>query len=444
MHNKNILLLGFTRRTTYSLAKVLGKNNTLLISDRVCDEEKLSLFNNLKQPGFNLINLLGTQSPEILDNHNIDIVIVSPGVPLNIPIIVEAKKRGVPVIGDIELFYNFFKDNFYIGITGTDGKTTTTTLIYEIVKNEKNAFLAGNIGIPVFDIFESVSKESIIILELSSFQLEAIENFKPNIAVFLNLAEDHLDRYNSMEEYLAAKKRIFMNQKKDNYAIVNLDSPYYAKIIEGVKSQILTFSIKSKLANVYFKDNIIYFEGKPFIKRDEIFIKGIHNVENSMAAILAAKVSKISEDKIKETLKNFRGVEHRIEFVREINGVEFYNDSKSTTVNSLEKALLSFDKPIILIAGGRDKGLDFTPLRRLAKEKLKLLILIGEAKEKMQKELNFNPCIYANSLEEAVDIANRNAIPHDVVLLSPGCASFDMFENYEERGRLFKQYVNSL
>ncbi len=152
---------------------------------------------------------------------------------------------------------------------------------------------------PVFDIFESVSKESIIILELSSFQLEAIENFKPNIAVFLNLAEDHLDRYNSMEEYLAAKKRIFMNQKKDNYAIVNLDSPYYAKIIEGVKSQILTFSIKSELANVYFKDNIIYFEGKPFIKRDEIFIKGIHNVENSMAAILAAKVSKISEDKIK-------------------------------------------------------------------------------------------------------------------------------------------------
>ncbi|MGC8765433.1 MAG: UDP-N-acetylmuramoyl-L-alanine--D-glutamate ligase [Brevinematia bacterium] len=444
MKDRNILLLGFTERTTYSVARVLGKNNTILISDKVCDEGKLSLLSKLKNSGIEAINLLGDQSTSILDNYRVDIVIVSPGVPLDIPVVVEAKRRKIPVIGDIELFYSFFPENFYIGITGTDGKTTTTTLIYEILKNEKKAFLAGNVGIPIFSIFESVLPESYLVLELSSFQLEAIEKFRPNVAVFLNLAEDHLDRYNSMTEYLEAKRRIFINQKDSDFAIVNLDSPYFGEITRGLMSHLLTFSIKNEKADIYFKNDFIFLEGKPFIKRDEIFIKGIHNVENSMAAILAARIVGVSDESIKKTLRSFKGVEHRIEFVRNINGVEFYNDSKSTTVNSLEKALMSFENPVILIAGGRDKGLDFTRLKDLVREKLKLLILIGEAREKIQRELDFEPFVYSASLEEAVKIAYKNSLPGDVVLLSPGCASFDMFKNYEERGKLFKECVNLL
>ncbi len=440
----NILLLGFTKRTSFSVAKILGKENTILISDNVINDEKLSLINELEREKIKVINLLGNQSKEILDNYKIDKIIVSPGVPLNIPILEYAREKKIDCIGDIELFYGFFPENYYIGITGTDGKTTTTTLVYELIKTEKNALLGGNIGIPVFDLYSKVKRDSFIVLELSSFQLEAIKNFRPNIALFLNLAEDHLDRYSSMEEYLMAKKRIFLNQTNNDYAIINYDSPYYEKIIEGVKSKILTFSTKSEKATIYYKNNMIYYEGKLFINREEIFIKGIHNVENSMAAILAAKICNISDDSIKNVLRNFKGVEHRLEFIRNINGVDYYNDSKSTTVNSLEKALLSFYKPIILIAGGRDKGLDFTKIRELVHKKVKCLILIGEAKEKIKNELEFDNTFFENSLENAVKLAKEKAKEGDVILLSPGCASFDMFKNYEERGKVFKDIVNSL
>ncbi|MCX7820324.1 MAG: UDP-N-acetylmuramoyl-L-alanine--D-glutamate ligase [Brevinematales bacterium] len=444
MIDKNILLVGFTKRTSFAVAKILGKNNKIFISDSVSNEEKLSLIKELESYGINLTNLLGNQSKEILNEYKIDLIIVSPGVPLNIPLLISAKQKNIEVIGDIELFYRFFPSNIYIGITGTDGKTTTTTLVYELLKTEQKTLLGGNIGLPVFELFNEIKNDDKIVLELSSFQLEAIKNFKPHIGLFLNLAEDHLDRYSSMEEYLNAKKRIFMNQTEEDFAIVNLDSPYYEKIIKGVKSKILTFSITNENATIYYKDNTIFYEKKPFIDRDEIFIKGIHNVENSMAAILAAKLMGVSEANIKNVLKNFKGVEHRLEFVRNINGVDYYNDSKSTTVNSLEKALLSFDRPIILIAGGRDKGLDFTKIKELAHKKLKTLVLIGEAKDKIKKELDFKESFYASDLEEAVKISKQKSSPGDIILLSPGCASFDMFKNYEERGKVYKEIVNKL
>lgn len=444
MQGKNILIIGFTKRTSFHFARVIGKSNTVIVSDSVKDKEKEKLLGELVKEGISVVNLLGEQSTGILDRFKIDIVVVSPGVPLNIPLIIEAKKRNIKVTGDIELFYNFFPGNFYIGITGTDGKTTTTTLIYEIVRKEKEAYIGGNIGIPIFKLFDEINEKSILVLELSSFQLEAIEKFKPYISVFLNLAEDHLDRYSSMKEYLLAKKRIFMNQTSKDFAVVNFDSPYYEEITEGIRPKILRFSRIDKKADAYFDGENIYISGKFFMKRKDIFIKGIHNVENSMAAILASKAAGISDESIIKTLIEFKGVEHRLEFVRKINGVEFYNDSKSTTVNSLEKALLSFEKPLILIAGGRDKGLDFTKLRDLAAKKLKYLILIGEAKEKMKRELAFEKTFEASSLEEAVKKSYQLAEPGDVVLLSPGCTSFDMFSNYEERGKVFKDCVSEL
>jgi len=434
------LIAGFTERTSYSMAKVLlSKRVPLIITDIEADSNKRKLIKVLKKKG-NIIDSLGNQSPSILEKFPVQLILPSPGVPLNISLILEARKRGIPIIGDIELFYRYKPENTYIGITGTDGKTTTTTLTHEIIKKEKKCLLGGNIGIPIFNLYKE-AKHSIIILELSSFQLETIESFKPEIATILNIAEDHLDRYNSIKDYIKAKKNIFKNQSKDNFAILNLDSPYYRELKKGLSSRILTFSLKSTRANIYFKNDIIYYEGKKYMNRKEIKLKGIHNVENAMAAILIAKIINISDNTIHEVLASFSGLEHRLEFVREINGIEFYNDSKSTTVNSLEKALLSFEKPIILIAGGRDKGLDFTKLKSLCKKKLKELILIGEATEKIKRELSFNPYYEASSLKDAVHHSMEIGEKGNVVLLSPGCASFDMFKNYEERGRKFKEIV---
>ncbi len=438
------LIIGFTKRTSYSLAKaLLEKGENIIISDTAFDEEKKSLLKDLKIKG-TLIDLLGNQSPGILDQYPVNLVLPSPGVPLSIPLIKEAKKRGIPVLGDIELFYESYPHNTYIGITGTDGKTTTTTLTHEMIKKEKNALIGGNVGIPIFEYYQTIKNDSILVLELSSFQLEAIREFRPKIAALLNIAEDHLDRYDSLKSYIKAKKNIFMNQNKDDFAVLNLDSPFYKTIKKGLKSNILTFSISSAKADIYFKNKCIYLHGNKFIDRDDIKLKGIHNVENAMASILTASYSGVSDSAIITTLREFSGLEHRLEFVRELSGVEFYNDSKSTTVNALEKALLSFDRPVILIAGGRDKGLDFTKIRKLAHQKLKELVLIGEASEKIKKELDFEPCYEARDLSDAVHHSIKASRAGDIIIVSPGCASFDMFKNYEERGKKFKEIVMSL
>jgi UDP-N-acetylmuramoylalanine--D-glutamate ligase len=389
----------------------------------------------------NVVDFLGRQSPDILDSYRVRLVLPSPGVPLSIPIISMARKRKIKVIGDIELFYEYLPQNRYIGITGTDGKTTTTTLVYEIIRKENEAFLGGNVGIPVFDYFEKAGKDSIFVLELSSFQLEATVSFRPEIAACLNIAEDHLDRYSTFRSYIKAKKKIFANQHNGDISILNLDSPYFGYLKKGLKSRILTFSLYNNKADIYMKDGIIYYHGAQFIQRKDIKLRGIHNIENAMAAILISSSSGAGDSAIKDTLGSFPGLEHRLEFVRTLGGVEYYNDAKSTTVNSLEKALLSFDSPIILIAGGRDKGLSFRKIRTLAHKKLKNLVLIGEASDKIKKELSFPGSYIAPDLASAVKYACDISSEGDVVLLSPGCASFDMFKNYEERGEKFKEFV---
>ncbi len=439
-----LLIAGFTGRTSYQMAKVLlDRGERLIISDNVSNPEKKALVGELKKKG-DVLDLLGDQDPLILDRFPIKLLLKSPGVPPGIPLVSTACKRGIPVIGDIELFYSYKPGSTYIGITGTDGKTTTTTLVYEMIRREKNAFIGGNIGVPVFEHYQNAGPDAVFVLELSSFQLETTRTFKPFIAACLNIAEDHLDRYSSISGYIDAKKNIFKNQDPMDYAVLNLDSPYFKILKKGIRSKILTFGTGNKKADLFFSGDTLYYHGIEFIKRKDIKLRGIHNVENSMAAILIAKKAGISDSAVIETLKSFEGLEHRLELVTEYEGVTYYNDSKSTTVNALSKALLSFDSPIILIAGGRDKGLDFKKIRTLVHRKLKNLVLIGEAASKIRKELSFPSCYMAENLEDAVEYSRKVSVKGDIVLLSPGCASFDMFEDFEQRGRKFKELVTSM
>ncbi|URA09103.1 UDP-N-acetylmuramoyl-L-alanine--D-glutamate ligase [Thermospira aquatica] len=433
------LLIGWTRRTSFETAKVLlAREAEVYVSDTVDNEEKQALLRELNHP--RLFSLLGRQSKDILDEVQPDVVMPSPGVPLTIPLIEEAKKRGIPVFGDIELFYRFHPEVYYYAITGTDGKTTTTTLSHALISAYKPALVGGNIGTAIFEHEAAVASVKEMVLELSSFQLEEIVNFRPRIAAFLNLAEDHLDRYPDLDAYFEAKKRIFLNQTPDDVAIVNADSPYFEQVTAGVKSRILTFSRKSR-ADMMFYDGGIYYGEKLLVKQEELKLKGVHNIENVMAASLVALMAGVPMEVIQNTLREFRGLEHRLELVGSYNGVEVYNDSKATTVNALEKALESFDVPVILIAGGLDKGLDFTLVKGLVYKKVKTVILLGQAAEKIDSAWQFPHTTKVPSLEVAVETAFSHAKPGEVILFSPGCASFDMFKNYEERGRAFKAFV---
>ncbi len=434
------LLIGWTRRTSFATAKVLlARGEEVYVSDTVDNEEKQALLRELNHP--RLFSLLGKQSPDILDEVHPDIVMPSPGVPLTIPLIEEARRRGIPVFGDIELFYRFHPEVYYYAITGTDGKTTTTTLSHALISAYKPALVGGNIGTAIFEHEAAVASVKEMVLELSSFQLEEIVDFRPRIATFLNLAEDHLDRYPNLDAYLEAKKRIFLNQTPDDVAIVNADSPFFDRIVAGVKSRILTFSRKGR-GDMVFHDGSIYYGEKLLVRQQDLKLKGVHNIENVMAASLVALIAGVPIEIIQKTLCEFRGLEHRLELVGTYNGVEVYNDSKATTVNALEKALESFDVPVVLIAGGLDKGLDFTMVKDLVEKKVKTVILLGQAAEKINNAWKFPNTVKVDTLEAAVDTAFSYARGGEVILFSPGCASFDMFKNYEERGRAFKSLVH--
>jgi UDP-N-acetylmuramoylalanine--D-glutamate ligase len=436
------LLVGWTRRTSFATAKaLLSRGEEVYVSDTIDNDEKQALLRELNHP--NLVGLLGRQSPDILNEVNPDIILPSPGVPLSIPLLEEARRQKREIIGDIELFYRFHSDMYFYAITGTDGKTTTTTLTHALLNAHRPTLVGGNIGIPIFEHEEKTKNIKDMVLELSSFQLEAIVHFRPRIAAFLNLAEDHLDRYPDLKSYLEAKKRIFLNQTPDDIAIVNADSPFFDEITKGVKSRLVTFS-RLKKAESWFDGKIIYLHNEPLIAQHELKLKGIHNRENVMAASLIASFAGVPHDTIREVLRSFQGLEHRLELVTTSNGCEIYNDSKATTVNALQKALESFDKPIVLIAGGLDKGLDFVPLKPLVHKKLRHLVLIGQATEKIDKSWEFPATTRSESLEDAVREALAKAQNGDVIVFSPGCASFDMFKNYEERGKRFKEIVLSL
>jgi UDP-N-acetylmuramoylalanine--D-glutamate ligase len=379
-----------------------------------------------------------------------ELIVVSPGVPLSLPLLKKATERGIPVISEIELAFRFLRRPV-IAITGTNGKTTTTTLIGEMLRaGGQQAFVGGNIGNPLIQFAAGAQEEKWAVVELSSYQLEGIEKFRPAVAVLLNITEDHLDRYPSFQAYGKAKGRVFENQGKEDYAVLNADDALTFSFAHRVESQVLLFSRERPVPVGCFLDRggILFQAAEGQRERyglDRVKIRGAHNLENLMAAIASSRVCGCPPEALQKVMEEFDGLEHRLEWVQEVEGVQFFNDSKGTNVGAVVKSLMSFQEPIWLIAGGRDKEGDYGPLKDLIREKVKGMALIGEAKDRMFGALgNRTETVKADSLEEAVEWAWGRAKPGEVVLLSPACSSFDMFENYQQRGRRFKEVVRGL
>jgi len=378
-----------------------------------------------------------------------DLIVVSPGVDLSMDPIQKAVRHGVRVISEIELAYHFIHVPI-LAITGTNGKTTTTLLLGEMLKEDgKVVGVGGNVGEPLVLFADGRDRWEVLVVEISSFQLEAIEDFRPRISVLLNITEDHLDRYSSYTDYIEAKVRIFANQNSGDLAILNRDDPIVMQFGEKVKAKKVMFCMSEKLEEGAFSDGQMISlrlggKGEEY-SLAKTPLKGVHNVENMMAALTAARIFGCSKKAVQAVLDRFKGLEHRLEFVREIGGVRFYNDSKGTNVGSVVKSLQSFSEPVILIAGGKDKNGDLSPLKEWVRKQVKHLILIGEAKERMNRELGgLTDTVVAKTMEEAVSLARQKAKGGEVVLLSPACSSFDMFKDYKERGKVFKEAVRRL
>lgn len=398
------------------------------------------------------VGLMDGQIPSwLLDQ--IDLVVISPGVPSNtIPARYVDRKDG-EVIGEVELAYRFMKGRI-VGITGSNGKTTTTTLIGEILKNGGiETQVGGNIGTPLLSLAQTSTDETWTVAELSSFQLETIKDFRPNVAICLNVTPNHLDRYESFLDYALAKHRIFMNQTADDVAILNVDDAITTSWAAGLKANVVFFSVKQELEEGLFlrgRDLVCRANGKEKIlmTRDEIFLRGLHNVENIMAALAAGLACGVSPDSMRETIANFKGVEHRIEFVAEIDGVQFINDSKATSVDATIKALEALSESegkTVLILGGRGKNAPYAPLAELIENSVRVIVVIGEDGDNIESQLKDHAgIIRADSMSDAVGKSFETAERGDSVLLAPACASFDMFKSYEERGREFKSEVHKL
>jgi len=378
-----------------------------------------------------------------------DLIVPSPGVPADAPLLQAARAKGVTIWSEVELADRFLRGRL-IGITGSNGKTTTTSLIEHILKNAGfSTILAGNIGTPLIARVEQTSDDTITVAELSSFQLELIETFRPNISVFLNLTPDHLDRHHTLEAYGRAKARIFENQSEADSAVLNADDPATTPLAPA-KPHVYWFSRKQRVAQgAFVRGNEMLFrqdgQEETVLHLKDIPLAGGHNVENVLAAVAAARLAGTEPSAIAKGVRSFAGVEHRLEFVAEIGGVRYYNDSKATNVDATLKALDAFPGRILIVMGGKDKGSDYTILQKPLREKAILALLIGAAAEKIENQIAGSVAMErAGTLERAVEIASHAARPGDVVLLAPACASFDQFQNYEHRGRVFKELVHQL
>lgn len=385
---------------------------------------------------------------------SLDLVVMSPGVPTDLPVVLRMKEMGIPVWGEIELAYVCGKGEI-LGITGTNGKTTTTSLLGEIMKNAfESVFVVGNIGNPYTMVASQTREESVIVAELSSFQLEGIHTFRPRVSAVLNITPDHLNRHHTMEAYIQAKFDVTKNQTAEDTCVLNYEDEVTHKMGEKVAAKVLYFSSAHKLEKgIYLDNNVIIY--KPEAEKDgievcdvsELQILGIHNYENVMAAVAMAAAYGVDMDIIRATVKAFKGVEHRIEFVAEKNGVVYYNDSKGTNPDAAIKGIQAMVRPTVLIGGGYDKQSDFHEWIRSFDGKVRYLVLIGATKEQIRREAEecgFTNCILRETFEEAMETCVELARPGDAVLLSPACASWGMFPNYEVRGKEFKNYVLAL
>jgi UDP-N-acetylmuramoylalanine--D-glutamate ligase len=443
---KKVAIIGMAR-SGLALAKLLKSYGAKVFLSELKSEDKLKEeIKTLEKLGIQWE--CGGHTDQVWTNK--DYIVISPGVPDNIPVVQRAQSLNVRIFSEIEAA-SWLCQAKIVGITGSNGKTTTTTLVGEILKKAgREVAVAGNVGNAFSNVAERLSEDGIAVLELSSFQLEKISDFEPQIAALLNLSPDHLDRYPNYDAYVAAKLRVFENQGKEDFAVLNADDSLTEKIRKGLKAEVILFSAKREIKPGVFLRNgnvVSNLEGIEIriIPAVEIGIKGPHNLSNSACAAAIALLLGVEPKVIASALRDFKGVEHRLEEVATIRGVKFINDSKATNVDSVWYALQSVPEPVILIAGGKDKGSSYNPLADFVKQKVKLLILIGQAAPKIRKELGeMTKTIDAKSLEEAVELAFQNSQSPDTVLLSPACASFDMFENFEQRGRVFKQKVREL
>ncbi|PWM50214.1 MAG: UDP-N-acetylmuramoyl-L-alanine--D-glutamate ligase [Clostridiales bacterium] len=444
---KKALIIG-AARSGLAAAAFLAQRGTEVVLTDTNEKNRAKCEEELKD--YDITYIWGEQ-PDI-DEIKPDFLVMSPGVPLTIAPVKRARELNIPLTGEIELAYQNAKAPI-VAITGTNGKTTTTTLVGEIFKAAgMETGVGGNIGTSLLNESERISASGVLVAEISSFQLETADKFKPKAAAILNLTPDHLDRHGDMAGYLAAKAKIFAAQDENDYLILNYDDEYLRPLAAQARGQVLFFSRKHILeSGVYVHDDIVCAAFKDetieICRAEEIMIKGAHNLENAMAAAALCLVMGIKADIIAKVLKTFPGVEHRLEPVRTLNGVLYVNDSKGTNPDSTAKALEAYDRPLVLIAGGKGKGVSFLPLAELIKKRVKAVVLVGMAKYELKEALDqagFSNYVLVDTFEQTVPAAQKIAQAGDIVLLSPACTSWDMFNSYEERGELFKKLVNAL
>ena len=436
--NKKIFILGMAR-SGYEAAKLLSDyNNEIIVTDG--KEQKEELVSELESLGVKVI--ITSDQLSLLDD-SFDYVIKNPGIKYDNPVVVKAKELGIKVINEVEMAYSFLdKSVNIIGVTGSNGKTTTTTLISEFMKNSfDNVYLGGNIGIPLSNFVRDIKPNSYLVLEISDHQLCDMYDFKTHVSVLTNITPTHLDFHKSYEVYQMTKKKIFNNHTSDDLAVINKDDEVSMNITDDIKSTKVYYGHdKTNLA--YYDEEGIYYDGKLVIKLDDIILKGKHNYQNIMGAIIAVKKYGVTDEVIQKVLKEFKGVEHRLEYVDTINGVTYYNDSKATNCVSTITALNSFNQPTILLLGGYDRGHSFHDLDDSMKN-VKCVVCFGETKNRIEEfcnDLNIR-CYKNDTLKEAMNVVKDICTPGDVVLLSPACASWDQYDRFEDRGDEFKNLV---
>jgi UDP-N-acetylmuramoylalanine--D-glutamate ligase len=447
LKNKNITIIG-AKKSGIGAAMFVKKSGGIpFVSDSAKDEKIIAFAQELEKEKISCE--LGGHTDKV---YNCDLMVISPGVPSDVQVIKEAKKRNIKIISEIELAFQYCKGKI-IAITGTNGKTTTTSLIGHILNlSGIKTYVTGNINIDAFSkIVLDVKKDEFVSLEVSSFQLDFINNFKPFVSIILNITPDHMNRYeNKFENYLYSKYRVFENQDEKEFLIINADDENFSKYPVNAKANVKYFSLVKEQANgIYLSGNDLIYKSNGMeefrCKVTDLSLKGEHNVANSMAAIVSAKIAGCDNAKIISALKSFEGVEHRLELVKEINGVKYINDSKATNIDSVWYALRSFNNPLFLILGGLDKGNDYERIKDLVVSKVKKIYAIGSSADKVYDF--FHQLVKVEikqTLQECVYAGSNEAVKGDIVLLSPACASFDMFDSYEHRGKVFKEVVESL
>mgnify|MGYP002552736786 FL=1 len=442
---KKVLVIGLAK-SGKAAVRLLKKLNATITVNEFQEASKIPEYQQYLDDG---IEMITGGHPDELFERDFDFVIKNPGINYHKPFILRLKERNIPVYTEIELAYQVAKKQHYIGVTGTNGKTTTVTLIDKILKGQyQNVHLAGNVGMPLCDIVldhNLLEEENhYIVIEMSNFQLLDIDTFKPNVSTIINLTPDHLDYMASLDEYYASKTNIYKNTDENDCFVVNLDDQVLAKYLKQypIPCRQITMSLDNQ-ADCMIKDNAIYYQDEFIINLDDIKLVGNHNLQNIMIAICIAKKCDVKNEIINQEIASFIGVEHRIEFVKEINGIKIYNDSKATNTDASIIALKAFKQPVILLMGGFDKGLDLKEMSTYS-NKIKRLVTFGAAGKRFKDEMHVENSICVKNLKEATLEAINNATSGDIVLLSPSTSSFDEFSGYEQRGNVFKEIVCSL